>query len=51
VLYLGATLEYRLDFDGGQRGVVEAPNAGGPAPFRAGDGVWFSASPESCLEM
>jgi spermidine/putrescine transport system ATP-binding protein len=51
VLYLGATLEYRLDFEGGERGVVEAPNAGGASPFRTGDRVWFSASPESCLEM
>jgi hypothetical protein len=30
---------------------VEAPNHGGAPKFQAGDRVWFSASPESCLEM
>jgi hypothetical protein len=51
VLYLGATLEYHLDFEAGERGVVEAPNDGGGPKFQAGERVWFSASPESCLEM
>ena len=50
VLYLGATLEYHLELDG-QKAVVETPNRGGTAPFRAGDRVWFSAGSESCLEM
>jgi putative spermidine/putrescine transport system ATP-binding protein len=51
VLYLGATLEYHLDLENGERGVVEAPNHGGAPKFQAGERVWFSASPESCLEM
>src|SRR5688572_4868967 len=50
VLYLGATLEYHLDLQG-ERALVEAPNDGGAPPFRAGDAVWFSAAPESCLQM
>jgi len=50
VLYLGATLEYHLDLEG-EKGLVEAPNAGGTPPFKAGDAVWFSAPPESCLKM
>ena len=50
VLYLGATLEYHLDLEG-ERALVEAPNHGGAPKFRAGDAVWFSAPPESCLEM
>jgi putative spermidine/putrescine transport system ATP-binding protein len=51
VLYLGATLEYHLELENGERGLVEAPNHGGAPKFQAGDRVWFSASPESCLEM
>ena len=51
VLYLGATLEYRLELENGERGLVEAPNHGGAPKFQAGERVWFSASPESCLEM
>ena len=51
VLYLGATLEYHLELDNGERGLVEAPNDGGAPKFQAGERVWFSASPESCLEM
>jgi ABC-type Fe3+/spermidine/putrescine transport system ATPase subunit len=50
VLYLGATLEYHLDLNG-EKGLVEAPNDGGSPAFRAGDAVWFSAPPESCLKM
>jgi ABC-type Fe3+/spermidine/putrescine transport system ATPase subunit len=50
VLYLGATLEYHLDLQG-ERALVEAPNHGGAPAFRAGDAVWFSAPPESCLKM
>ena len=51
VLYLGATLEYRLELEHGERGVVEAPNAGGAPRFQAGDAVWFSAPLESCLQI
>ena len=51
VLYLGATLEYHLELENGERGLVEAPNLGGAPKFQAGERVWFSASPESCLEM
>ena len=51
VLYLGATLEYHLELENAERGLVEAPNHGGPPKFHAGERVWFSASPESCLEM
>jgi ABC-type Fe3+/spermidine/putrescine transport system ATPase subunit len=51
VLYLGATLEYHLELENGERGLVEAPNQGGAPKFQADDRVWFSASPESCLEM
>jgi ABC-type Fe3+/spermidine/putrescine transport system ATPase subunit len=51
VLYLGATLEYHLDLQNGERGLVEAPNHGGAPKFQAGERVWFSASPENCLQM
>jgi len=51
VLYLGATLEYHLELENGERGLVEAPNHGGAPRFQAGERVWFSASRESCLEM
>jgi ABC-type Fe3+/spermidine/putrescine transport system ATPase subunit len=50
VLYLGSTLEYHLDLQG-QRALVEAPNEGAAPKFKAGDAVWFSAPPESCLQM
>jgi ABC-type Fe3+/spermidine/putrescine transport system ATPase subunit len=50
VLYLGATLEYHLDLQG-EKALVEAPNDGGSPAFRAGEPVWFSAPPESCLKM
>jgi hypothetical protein len=51
VLYLGATLEYHLDLQSGEHGLVEAPNHGGAPKFQAGERVWFSASPENCLQM
>ena len=51
VLYLGATREYHLALDGGERALVEAPNDGNPPRFVAGDAVWFTASRESCFEM
>jgi len=37
VLYLGATLEYHLTLDGGERALVEAPNDGNAPRFAAGD--------------
>ena len=51
VLYLGATREYHLALDGGERALVEAPNDGNAPRFVAGDAVWFTASRESCFEM
>jgi ABC-type Fe3+/spermidine/putrescine transport system ATPase subunit len=51
VLYLGATLEYHLDFEAGERGVVEAPNDGNAPKFQAGERAWFSAPAEDCLQM
>jgi ABC-type Fe3+/spermidine/putrescine transport system ATPase subunit len=51
VLYLGATLEYHLDFEAGERGVVESPNDGDAPRFAAGERAWFSAPSEACLQM
>ena len=51
VLYLGATLEYHLALDSGERALVEAPNDGNAPHFAAGETGWFTASAESCLEM
>jgi ABC-type Fe3+/spermidine/putrescine transport system ATPase subunit len=51
VLYLGATLEYHLDFEAGERGLVEAPNDGKAPKFQAGERAWFSALSEDCLQM
>jgi putative spermidine/putrescine transport system ATP-binding protein len=51
VLYLGATLEYHLLLEGGERAFVHAPNDAAVPRFAAGDPVWFSASRESCFEM
>lgn len=55
VLYLGATLEYHLALDNGERALVEAQNDGnadGKAPrFAAGSVVWFTAPAESCFGM
>src|SRR5207248_467414 len=51
VLYLGATREYHVTLDGGERALVEAPNDGNAPRFAAGDAVWFSASLESCYAM
>ena len=51
VLYLGATLEYHLVLDSGERALVEAQNEGQPSRFAAGDAVWFTAPAENCLEM
>jgi hypothetical protein len=51
VLYLGATLEYHLDFEAGERGLVEAPNDGNAPRFQAGERAWFSALSQDCLQM
>ncbi len=42
VLYLGATREFHLDLDGGERGIVEMPNDGSAVPFDAGAAVWLA---------
>jgi spermidine/putrescine ABC transporter ATP-binding subunit len=51
VLYLGATREFHLDLDGGERGLVEMPNDGSAVPFDAGAVVWLAASFENCLVL
>ena len=51
VLYLGATLEYHLLLEGGERAFVQAPNDAAAPRFAAGDAIWFTASRESCFEM
>ena len=48
MFYLGATREYRIDLDGGERGVVETPNDGTIGRFACGDAVWLTASFEDC---
>ena len=51
VLYLGATLEYRLELENGERATVEAPNDAALPRHAAGSNVWFSAARESCYEI
>ena len=51
VLYLGASLEYHLEFEGGERGVVQAPNDGNAPRCVVGDATWFTAPAESCFVM
>jgi putative spermidine/putrescine transport system ATP-binding protein len=51
VLYLGATLEYHLVLEGGERALVEAANDAHAPRFSAGDAVWFTAPRESCFEI
>jgi len=51
VLYLGATLEYHLELEGGGRAIVEAPNDGAAPRYGAGAAVWFSAARENCYEI
>jgi ABC-type Fe3+/spermidine/putrescine transport system ATPase subunit len=51
VLYLGATREFHLEFEGGERGLVETPNDGRAVPFEAGAQVWFTAPAEACLVL
>ena len=51
VLYLGATLEYHLNLESGERAIVEAPNDAHAPRYAAGDAVWFTAPRESCYEL
>jgi len=51
VLYLGATREYHLALDGGERAVVETPNDGGAPGFTAGDAIWFTATQDNCYQI
>jgi ABC-type Fe3+/spermidine/putrescine transport system ATPase subunit len=51
VLYLGATREYHLALDGGERALVETPNDGSEPGFAAGDPVWFTATQDNCYEI
>ncbi len=51
VLYLGATREFHLDLDGGERGIVETPNDGAIAPLESGAAAWLAASFENCRVM
>jgi putative spermidine/putrescine transport system ATP-binding protein len=51
VLYLGATLEYRLTLENGERAIVQAPNDAAVPRHAAGSQVWFSAARESCYEI
>ena len=48
VLYLGATREFRVELDGGERGFVETPNDGTAPPFEPGATVWLAASFANC---
>jgi spermidine/putrescine ABC transporter ATP-binding subunit len=48
VFYLGATREFRLDLDGGERGVVEMPNDGTAPQFEPGANVWLTAAFDDC---
>jgi len=48
VLYLGATREFHVDLDGGERGLVETPNDGTAPPLEPGAVVWLAASFENC---
>jgi putative spermidine/putrescine transport system ATP-binding protein len=51
VLYLGATLEYHVQLDGGERALVEAHNDGQSPRFAPGTTAWFVAPAESCFTM
>ena len=51
VLYLGATREFHLDLDGGERGLVEMPNDGSAVAFDVGAVVWLAASFDNCLVL
>ena len=51
MLYLGATREFHLDLDAGERGLVEMPNDGSAVLFDAGAVVWLAASFDNCLVL
>jgi spermidine/putrescine transport system ATP-binding protein len=51
VLYLGATREFHLDLDGGDRGMVEMPNDGSAVTLDVGSSVWLTASFDNCLVL
>ena len=48
VLYLGATREFHVDLDGGERGLVETPNDGTAPSLEPGAVVWLAAPFENC---
>jgi len=48
VLYLGATREFHVALDAGQRGLVETPNDGAAPSFETGATVWLAASFANC---
>jgi spermidine/putrescine ABC transporter ATP-binding subunit len=48
VLYLGATREFHVDLDGGERGLVETPNDGTAPQLEPGAVVWLAAPFENC---
>jgi spermidine/putrescine transport system ATP-binding protein len=48
VLYLGATREFHVDLDGGERGLVETPNDGAAPRIEPGAIVWLAAPFENC---
>jgi spermidine/putrescine ABC transporter ATP-binding subunit len=48
VLYLGATREFYVDLDGGERGIVEMPNDGTAPRIEPGAVVWLAAPFENC---
>ncbi len=48
VLYLGATREFHLELDGGERGLVEMPNDGAAARFEPGNTAWLAAAFDHC---
>jgi spermidine/putrescine ABC transporter ATP-binding subunit len=48
ILYLGSTLELRLELEGGERGIVELQNTGSAPPLATGAAVWFGAPAEAC---
>jgi spermidine/putrescine ABC transporter ATP-binding subunit len=48
VLYLGATREFHVELEGGERGFVESPNDGTAPPFAPGAAVWLAAPFANC---
>jgi putative spermidine/putrescine transport system ATP-binding protein len=48
VLYLGATREFHIDLDGGERGVVEVQNDGTAPAIEPGAAVWLAAPFANC---